>query len=107
MPTQFARMLAGPAMILLTMTSALAKDFTVTVTAKNRDYRETPVRVLIPAPRDFAGVALMLRDVPVPVQSRRVGGKVEVMWILKELNKGASLRYRLTFDRVARPVPVS
>ncbi len=95
------------AILLLIMTPALAKDFTVTVTARNRDYRDTPVRALIIAPRDCAGVALMLKDVPVPVQSRKSGNKVEVVWIVKELKKGDSLRYRLTFDRVSRPVPVS
>src|SRR5260221_7345709 len=86
------------AFLPLIMTPASAKDFTVTVTARNRDYRDTPVHALITAPPDYAGVALMLKDVPVPVQSRKSGSKVEVVWIVKELKKGDSLRYRLTFD---------
>jgi len=89
-----------------TMNSASAKDYTVTVSATNHDYREMPVRFTINAPSDFAGVALFEKDAPVPVQARLAGnGKAEVAFILHDLKKGQSVKYRLAFERTARPVP--
>jgi hypothetical protein len=89
-----------------TMESASAKDFTVTVSAMNHDYRETPVKFTINAPADFAGVALFEKDAPVPVQVRLAGkGKAEVAFILHSLKKGQSVKYRLAFEKISRPVP--
>ena len=45
--------------------------------------------------------------VPVPAQSRLVGGRAEVSWIIPELDKGASMRYTLSFEKNSRPVPAS
>src|SRR5439155_3340553 len=60
------------------------------------------------ASADFAGVALFEKDTPVPVQSRLSGsGQAEVTWIVPVLKRGESKLYRLAFERVSRPVPVS
>ena len=61
---------------------AMAKDHTIIVSAPNRGYREAPVTFTVDAPRDFAGVALFEKNVPVPVQARLVNGKAEVTFVL-------------------------
>src|SRR5438270_628135 len=85
---------------------ANAIDYTVTVSAPNHDYREAPVQVELNAPRDFAGVALFEQgsNAPTAVQSWQAGEKVRAMWIVRNLNKGDSRKYRLTFEKVSRPV---
>ncbi len=86
---------------------AMAKDFVVTVSAPNRDYREAPVRITVPAPKDFAGVALMENGAPVPAQARLVDGKAEVTWLVRDLKKGGSRSYRLAYERIGRGAPAS
>src|ERR1044071_790098 len=86
---------------------AMAKDYTVTVSAPNRDYREAPVRITVPVGRDFAGVALMEKGTPVPVQARLTEGKAEVTWLVHDLKKGDSRTYRLSPERIGRGVPAS
>jgi len=97
----------GTALLLLMMGAAQAKNYTVIVRAENRDYREVPVHVTIDAPKDFAGVALLEKSRPIPVQARRVGGKTQVSWIVRNLKKGESIRYKLAFEPVNRPAPTS
>jgi len=88
--------------------AASAKDYTVTVSAPDHDYREAPVRFTVAAPRDFAGAALFEKDTPIPVQARLLpGSKAEVTFIVHSLAKGQSEKYRLMFERNARPVPES
>ncbi len=84
-----------------------ALSYSITVSAPNRDYREAPVRVLVDAPKDFAGTALLQNGQTVPSQARLVGGRAEVCWIVRNLKKGQTLRYELVFERVSRGVPVS
>ncbi len=87
---------------------AFAKDYAVTVSAPDHDYREAPVRFTISAPRNFAAVALFEKDTPVPVQDRMIdGSRLEVTFIAHALKKGQSANYRLAFEANARPVPVS
>ncbi len=92
---------------LLMPAMAAAKDYTVTISAPNRSYRDTPVTVSVPAPGNFAGVAVMIGKVPVPSQSRLNGKSADVTWLISELKKGGSIKYTLSFERVSRPVPVS
>lgn len=99
--------LAGLAMASLS-TTASAKDLRVTVKAPDHDYREAPVRFMVEATRDFAGVALFEKNVPIPVQARLLaGGKAEVTFIVHRLDQGHSAEYRLAFERTARPAPAS
>src|ERR1041385_133722 len=74
-------------------TAAMAKDYTIVVSAPNRTYREAPVTFRIDAPRDFAGVALFDKNVPVPVQARLVDGKALVTFIFRNLCRGANTRH--------------
>src|SRR5437588_3773431 len=98
--------IAAASLTAMTGLRASAIDYTVTVSAPNHDYREAPVQVVLNAPRDFAGVALFEQgsNAPTAVQSWQAGEKVRAMWIVRNLNKGDSRKYRLTFEKVSRPV---
>jgi hypothetical protein len=85
----------------------MAADRQITVTARNYDYREAPVSVTLDAPRDFAGVALFDGSTQMPVQARMVNGKVEVSFIVLDLKRGDSRRYRLAFTKDGQPAPAS
>jgi hypothetical protein len=93
---------------LLCLTS-LALSETITVTALNHDYHEAPVHVTVtfPPSAGFVDVALFDGNAIVPVQTKMMGGKLDVAWIVHDLKKGDSIRYRLAWERQARGVPAS
>lgn len=93
--------------LLALASAAQAKDYDVAVSAINHDYRNMPVRVRIDTPENFAGVAVFEKDAILPSQARSVDGKVEVAWVVPDLKKGETIHFRLTPERVARPVPAS
>lgn len=90
---------------------AMTANREITVTANNHDYREAPVHITIDVPRDFAGVALFDGSTQVPVQARMIGGKssgkAEVSFIVLDMKKGDTKRYRLAFTRDGQPAPAS
>lgn len=100
-------MALAAALILNGIRPAMAKDYTVTVSAPNRSYREAPVTFMMDIPRDFVGFALFEKNVPVPVQTRLVDGRAEVTFLVQNLQRFEKRRYKLTYERVGRPVSES
>ncbi|HSV74500.1 MAG TPA: PmoA family protein [Chthonomonadales bacterium] len=108
-----ATCLAAPAALLAAgavwPAGATTPHLRVTVSAPNRDYRETPVVASIRAPRGARSVTMTLDGQPVPAQGRRVSpdaDEVQVAFIVSGLRKGESREYLLTWHRrAARPEP--
>src|SRR5262249_18370936 len=94
-------------LLLLLSGAAQSQNRAITVTAPNHDYHQTPVLIVIDAPRDFAGVALFHDRARVPVQAGLIGPQAEVTWIVDDLKRGDTIEYELAFERVSRPVPAS
>ena len=95
------------ALLMTTPTLSLAKEYTITVTARDHDYIEAPVRAIIekPTPADFGGATLRRSGVILPAQSRKVGDKAEVLFIVDSLKKGESVKLSLTLEPTRRNPP--
>ncbi len=90
--------------------AAPGHDLTVIVRAPDHHYREAPVHLMVTPPKSAPDVALFSENAAVPVQTRAVGGKVEVTWIVRDLPQGESRSYTLRFvkrdsDRSAHDMP--
>lgn len=83
-----------------------AQRHTIVVSAPNRDYAEVPVSVTLPTRQKVAAAALRQLDPAtyVPCQLRQHFGDVEVTWILRDLKRGSSRTYELTFGE---PAPIA
>src|SRR5687768_8607765 len=86
---------------------SLAKDYTITVTARNHDYVEAPVRAVIekPSPADFGSATLTRSGIVIPVQARKIGDKAEMLFIVDSLKKGESQKLSLTLEPTRRNPP--
>jgi hypothetical protein len=87
------------AVAILACAEATAAPRTLIVSAPNRDYHDALCRVLLAAPSGAKDVVLHLGKQIVPAQTRRVGGKLEVAWMIGDLAKGKQLQYKLAFAK--------
>lgn len=106
-----AEKLAGAEKALVAaITAPAAKpspSYAVTVTAPSHAYREAPVSVTVDAPRGSAAATVWQGSTMVPSQARWEGDRAQVTWLVRNLKQGDTLRYRLTFEKDARPVPAA
>lgn len=70
---------------------------TITVSAGDRAYPETPVSVELPSPLSRGTYVLQPSDgtAPVPAQTEVVNGKTRLTWIVPGLERGQTVTYRL------------
>ena len=103
MPRESTRLVLALLLMTAPQTS-FAKDYTLTVTARDSECIEVPLRAVIekPDPANFAGAVLKRGGVSVPAQVRKLGAKAEVTFVVDSLKKGESAKYELTLETARR-----
>lgn len=75
------------------VTGARAEHYQVIVSAPRHAYREAPARLVLNAPAGPLAVTVRYGKESVPAQVRRVNGQAEVIWLVRNLEKGETRRY--------------
>jgi Family of unknown function (DUF6807)/3-keto-disaccharide hydrolase len=103
--------LAGAEKAVFALTAAPAakasQEYAVTVSAPNHAYLEAPVAVTVDAPRGSAAVTVWQGAKMVPSQAHWEGDRAHVTWMVRDLKQGGTVRYRLAFEKDARPLPAA